>query len=108
KRVVAARECDLKTIKKMAKLADIEVFVYGALCVSYSGCCLFSSLNGGRSGNRGECVGSCRLPYSLEKNDLKTYLLSMQDLNVIDRLDELLKTGIKSLKIEGRMKSPLY
>ena len=108
KRVVAARECDLKTIEKMAKLADIEVFVYGALCVSYSGCCLFSSLNGGRSGNRGECVGSCRLPYSLEKNDLKTYLLSMQDLNVIDRLDELLKTGVKSLKIEGRMKSPLY
>ena len=103
-RVVFAREMSL--IEK-------EVFVYGALCICYSGCCLFSSLNGGRSGNRGECVGSCRLPYKLIKNEKQVkltdkYLLSAKELNTINNLKEILDSGIDSLKIEGRMKTPAY
>lgn len=112
-RVVMARELSLSEIKNIKVDIEKEVFVYGALCVSYSGCCLFSSLNGGRSGNRGECVGSCRLPYKLVKNDnyvdLKDkYLLSTKELNTIGKLKEILDSGINSLKIEGRMKSPYY
>lgn len=113
KRVVMAREMSIDEIKELDVLVEKEVFVYGALCVSYSGCCLFSSLNGGRSGNRGECVGSCRLPYKLVRNgevvSLKDkFLLSTKDLNTLDNLCELLDSGIDSLKIEGRMKSPAY
>ena len=113
KRVVLAREMSLDEIKKIATPIEKEVFVYGALCVCYSGCCLFSSLNGGRSGNRGECVGSCRLPYKLIKNNevVKTegqYLLSTKELNTLPHLKELLDANIDSLKIEGRMKSPSY
>lgn len=112
-RVVFAREMTFNEIIDIDVDIEKEVFVYGALCVCYSGCCLFSSLNGGRSGNRGECVGSCRLPYRLVKNntyvdDSFDYLLSMRELNTIHHVEELLKSGIDSFKIEGRMKSPAY
>ncbi len=113
KRVVLAREMNLDEINNLNVDIEKEVFVYGALCVCYSGCCLFSSLNGGRSGNRGECVGSCRLPYKLVKNNQElslpyNYLLSTKDLNTINNLKEILDSDIVSLKIEGRMKSPEY
>lgn len=113
KRVVLAREMSLEEINSLNTNIEKEVFVYGALCVCYSGCCLFSSLNGGRSGNRGECVGSCRLPYKLLENDkiINTegqYLLSCKDLNTLPRLKEILDSNIDCLKIEGRMKSPYY
>lgn len=112
-RVVLARELSLAEIKSMDVDIEKEVFVYGALCVCYSGCCLFSSLNGGRSGNRGECVGSCRLPYRLIKNneaiDTKgKYLLSTRELNTLNYIDQLIEAGVDSFKIEGRMKSPYY
>lgn len=113
KRVVLAREVSINEINQFDTNMDIEVFIHGALCVSYSGCCLFSSLNGSRSGNRGECVGSCRLPYKLSdgKNIIKTegnYLLSMKDLCTAPYFKEILNSKIVSLKIEGRMKSPEY
>lgn len=113
KRVVFAREMSLEDIKNVNVDIEKEAFVYGALCVCYSGCCLFSSLNGGRSGNRGECVGSCRLPYKLVKNDevLKTngnFLLSTKEINTLDHIKELMESDITSFKIEGRMKSPSY
>lgn len=112
-RVVLARELSLLEINNLDVDIEKEVFVYGALCICYSGCCLFSSLNGGRSGNRGECVGSCRLPYKLIKNneeiELKDkYLLSTKELNTIEYLDKILESNIDSLKIEGRMKSSFY
>lgn len=112
-RVVFARELSLSEIKNIDVDIEKEVFVHGALCVAYSGCCLFSSMNGGRSGNRGECVGSCRLPYKLYKNDklIRTdgnYLLSTKSLCTIDKIGELIDSGITSFKIEGRMKSPEY
>ena len=112
-RVVLAREMSLDEINKIDVDIEKEVFIHGALCVSYSGCCLFSSLNGGRSGNRGECVGSCRLAYKLIKNNEEVnlkdnYLLSTKELNTIKYLDKLIESGIDSLKIEGRMKSPYY
>ena len=113
KRVVMAREMSLNEINNIKTPLEKEVFVYGALCVCYSGCCLFSSLNGGRSGNRGECVGSCRLPYQLIKdgevlNTNGDYPLSMKEQNTLNNLKELLDSNIDSLKIEGRMKSPYY
>lgn len=112
-RVVMAREMSLDEINNINVPIEKEVFVYGALCVCYSGCCLFSSLNGGRSGNRGECVGSCRLPYKLIKNDKEViledrYLLSTRELNTLPNLKKILDSNIDSLKIEGRMKSPYY
>lgn len=111
KRAVLARELTLEEINNIKTDIDIEVFIHGALCVSYSGRCLFSSLNGGRSGNRGKCVGSCRLPYKLIKDGKKTedkYPLSTKELCTIDNINEILKANIKSLKIEGRMKSKHY
>lgn len=113
KRIVLARELSLEEIKNIDVDIEKEVFVHGALCVSYSGCCLFSSMNGGRSGNRGECTGCCRLPYKLIKNgkELKTngdYLLSTRSLCTITKIKELIESGITSFKIEGRMKSPEY
>lgn len=113
KRVVLSRETPIdkvKTIKKAAAI-PLEVFVHGALCVSYSGNCLMSGLIGYRSGNRGRCVGSCRKPYELIDKTTgtslgKSYILSMKDLNTIDHIDEL--RDIDSLKIEGRMKEPAY
>lgn len=111
-RVVLAREMSLKEIKKLDKNIEIEVFIHGALCASYSGCCLFSSLNGGRSGNRGACVGSCRLPYKIIKNGkiIKTddYVLSTKDLCSVHNIKELLDSNINSFKIEGRMKNLHY
>ena len=113
KRVVLAREMSLDEVKKLDTNLEKEIFVYGALCVSYSGLCLFSSLNGGRSGNRGCCVACCRLPYKLVKNDTYIdtkgdYLLSTKELNTLSNLREILASGVTSLKIEGRMKSPFY
>ena len=115
KRVVLARECSIELIKQMKQEVDIEleVFVHGALCVSYSGQCLMSYMIGKRSGNRGECAQCCRQKYSLYENDRKIitndeYLLSTKDLCLIDNLNELIEIGIDSFKIEGRMKSKEY
>lgn len=112
-RIVLDREMSLDEIKRLNTNLEKEVFIHGALCVSYSGCCLFSSMNGGRSGNRGECVASCRLKYELYKNGekIKTngeYLLSTKELNTLNRVKDLIEAGIDSFKIEGRMKSPEY
>ncbi|MBQ6539308.1 MAG: U32 family peptidase [Bacilli bacterium] len=112
KRVVFSREMSLKEIEEIKVPIEKEVFIHGALCVSYSGCCLMSSSQGPRSANRGECVGCCRMKYTLEKNKhvLKEnkYLLSMKELNTAPRFKELLKSDITCFKIEGRMKSPEY
>ncbi len=113
KRVVLARELSLDEIKKIDIDIEKEIFIHGALCVCYSGQCLFSSMNGLRSGNRGECVGSCRLPYQFLRNDevvptAGNYLLSTSELNTLKHLKEILKSGVVSLKIEGRMKSSEY
>ncbi len=114
KRIILARETDIDTIKKIKKEVDIdlEVFIHGALCVSYSGNCLFSSLNGGRSGNRGECAQPCRLPYTLLKEDEKVsneaYLMSTKDLLSINSIKDIIEAGVSSLKIEGRMRSFEY
>lgn len=115
KRVVLARETPIEVIKDIKKNVDVdlEIFAHGALCVSYSGECLFSSLIGNRSGNRGSCVGSCRLPYQILDDKGKRlndgdYPLSMKDLNTLEYIGELIDCGVTSLKIEGRMKSPEY
>jgi len=104
-RVVLARECSYRDIKKItdAANAECEVFLHGALCVCHSGQCLFSSMVGGRSGNRGECAQPCRLPYNKGK-----YILSLKDLSLANHIEELIGSGVSSLKIEGRMKSPEY
>ncbi|WP_245395556.1 U32 family peptidase [Anthocerotibacter panamensis] len=119
--VVLARECSLQEITKiqqqLAKQAidlPLEVFVHGALCVAYSGQCLTSEALGGRSANRGECAQACRMPYELFSDgekvplDDKKYLLSPQDLAGLEILPELVRAGVTSLKIEGRLKSPQY
>ncbi|SEF70549.1 putative protease [Caloramator fervidus] len=108
KRVVLPRELSLKEIEYIAKntQAEIEVFVHGALCISFSGQCLFSSILGGRSGNRGRCAQPCRMLYSFDGD--KKYILSPKDLSTIDCIDKIVKAGVKSLKIEGRMKRPEY
>lgn len=112
KRVVFSREMTLEEINSIDVPIEKEVFIHGALCISYSGCCLMSSMLGTRSGNRGECAGSCRLPYSLELDGKellsKKYLLSTKELNSSPRIQELLDSDIASFKIEGRMKSPEY
>lgn len=112
-RVVLSRELSIEKVKEIRKIARIplEIFVHGALCVSYSGNCLMSGLIGYRSGNRGRCVGSCRKPYEIIDTTTgsvlgKNYILSPKDLKTIDYIDEL--RGIDSLKIEGRMKEPAY
>lgn len=110
-RVVFDRESSIDEITDIDVDIEKEVFVYGALCVCYSGNCLFSFLNGGRSANRGMCVGSCRLPYKLMDNNRiidDGYLLSTKDLNTVSKLKTILDNGIDSLKIEGRMKSKEY
>ena len=115
-RVVPARELSLKELRAIADTGiEVEAFIHGALCYSYSGQCLMSSMIGGRSGNRGRCAGPCRLPYEvLDENrrpvggEDENYVLSMKDLNTLGRLSELEEAGVCSLKIEGRMKSPLY
>ncbi|MGM9969997.1 MAG: DUF3656 domain-containing protein [Anaeroplasma sp.] len=115
KRVVLAREVNIEKIKEITKNTnlDIEIFGHGALCISYSGQCLMSSIIGGRSGNRGKCAGTCRLPYELiEKNGNKIiekgYLLSSKDVCFLEILPEIIKSGVTSLKLEGRMKSSDY
>lgn len=116
KRAVLARETPLTLVKECAKEGvDLEIFVYGALCVCYSGECLMSSVNGGRSGNRGECAQPCRLPYQLKNLDTNEiingkgkYLLSPKDLNTLAHVPELIESGATSFKIEGRMKRPEY
>lgn len=115
KRVVMARETSYETLKEIKKHTSIEleVFVHGALCVSYSGQCLMSSLIGGRSGNRGKCAGTCRQQYNLiDDNEKKynedSYLLSTRDLNTLEDIGKLIELGIDSFKIEGRMKRAEY
>ncbi len=112
-RVVLARELQLPEIRNICKNTsmEVEVFVHGALCISYSGQCLMSSLIGGRSGNRGKCAQPCRLPYSIRQDGKSVgsnHLLSPKDICYIDHLEDLLDAGVASLKIEGRMKSPEY
>lgn len=114
KRVVVARENSLDEIQTMAQgtSCEIEAFVHGALCVAYSGQCYLSQSIGERSANRGQCAQPCRLPYTLYQNDQvfqeKSYLMSCKDLCTIDHLEELIQAGVKSFKIEGRMKRPAY
>lgn len=114
-RVVLSRELSLKEIYEIKKNTNIEleIFIHGALCVSYSGQCLISSLIGGRSGNRGTCAQTCRMPFKIGKNDKSTkvedkYLLSLKDLSGLELVEDLMKIGVSSLKIEGRMKKPEY
>ena len=113
KRVVFARELSLDYINNIDTTLEKEVFIHGSLCVSYSGQCLFSSCILGRSGNRGECAGMCRLPYKIyeNNNELETdgeYILSPKDICSIDNFKELMDSNVKCFKIEGRMKSPAY
>jgi putative protease len=117
--VVLARECSLKEVEKIsgssvASTLPLEVFVHGALCVAYSGQCLTSESLGGRSANRGVCAQACRLPYELVSDGQlvplgdRKYLLSPQDLAGLSVLPDLVRAGVASLKIEGRLKSPEY
>lgn len=114
-RVVLARETSIDDIKRIKKEGiEIEIFTHGALCVSYSGQCLMSSMIGGRSANRGQCAGSCRLIYDIidqnnnKLNKDKKYPLSLKDLNTLESVGELIELGVDSLKIEGRMKRSEY
>lgn len=108
-RVVPARELSLDEIKDIKEKTNLEIecFIHGAMCYAYSGQCLFSSILGGRSGNRGRCAGPCRLPYSDEKGK-KLYPLSLKDMYTLSIIPKLIDAGIDSFKIEGRMKSPEY
>ncbi|MBW5448418.1 U32 family peptidase [Cohnella sp. CFH 77786] len=115
-RVVLGRENNLKQIRQIGEQAKLpmEVFVHGALCVSYSGQCLTSEMWGGRSANRGECAQACRLPYDLIVDGVQkpmgdvAYLLSPKDLAAVELVPELIEAGVTSFKIEGRLKSPEY
>ncbi len=109
-RVVTARELHLNEIKEIADNLDVEIesFVHGALCYCYSGQCLYSSLIGGRSGNRGQCAQPCRLPYKLAGDKNSQYILSLKDICTLECIPELVESGIYSFKIEGRMKKPEY
>jgi putative protease len=118
-KIVLARELPLTDIAYICKNTSIEVetFIHGALCISYSGQCLMSSMIGGRSGNRGRCAQPCRLPYTLvdgkgndvlSQADAGEYLLSPKDFNTIEVLPDLIQAGVSSFKIEGRMKRPEY
>ena len=115
KRIVLARELSLESICSIRNntQVELEVFIHGALCVCYSGQCLFSSMIGGRSGNRGHCAQPCRKQYALKKNGKQAklqdnFLLSPKDLNTSKILPLLIEAGVSSLKIEGRMKRPEY
>ena len=122
-RVVVAREISLKEIKEISEFCpevQIEAFIHGAMCISYSGRCLLSNYFNGRDGNRGECVQACRWQYELrekskggefypiEEDDRGTYVLNSKDLNMMNHIGEMIKAGIVSFKIEGRMKSEYY
>ncbi|WP_051656635.1 peptidase U32 family protein [Butyrivibrio sp. AE3004] len=114
KRVVPARELSLQEIEDIhnnckfqnGESVEIEAFIHGAMCYCYSGACLFSSMVGERSGNRGRCAQPCRLPYKNGKREC--YPLSLKDMCMVDRIPELIEAGIDSFKIEGRMKKPEY
>ena len=116
-RVVLSRETPLEEIRRISETTDIEleIFIHGALCVSYSGQCLMSSMIGGRSGNRGRCAQPCRMPSSLVNargeaiEDWENkHILSPKDLNTLEEIEDLIKAGVVSFKIEGRMKRPEY
>ena len=115
-RIVTARELSLEEIRRIHEAVEIEIesFIHGALCYCYSGQCLFSSMLGGRSGNRGRCAQPCRLPYQVKAEGRvlnrkeETYLLSPKDMCTIELLPQILEAGVCSLKIEGRMKRPEY
>lgn len=109
-RIVPARELSLSELKEMRKEteAEIEVFVHGALCYCFSGQCLFSSMQGGRSGNRGRCAQPCRQRYRLGKNGREGYFLSPKELCNLSHIGELIEIGVDSFKIEGRMKRAEY
>ena len=114
KRVILARETSLDVIKAIKQTVDIEleVFIHGALCVSFSGNCLISSIINKRSGNRGECAYNCRLPYKLVKETEviaeASYLMSAKDLMTLEYLEDLIEAGVDSFKIEGRMRKKEY
>ncbi len=113
-RIVPARELSLKEVQKIKEEAGVEVecFIHGAMCYCYSGQCLFSSILGGRSGNRGRCAQPCRLPYTIYDREKRLsgsgYPLSLKDMCTLEYLPKLLAAGIDSFKIEGRMKRPEY
>lgn len=113
-RIVPARELSLEEVRKIREEADVEVecFIHGAMCYCYSGQCLFSSILGGRSGNRGRCAQPCRLPYEIYDGKKRLsgsgYPLSLKDMCTLAYLPALLEAGIDSFKIEGRMKRPEY
>lgn len=114
-RIVLPREMNIKQIHKLKENTslELEAFIHGSLCVCYSGKCLFSSLNGGRSGNRGSCAQICRKPYEMYIDGKKIirddkYLMSPKDLMTVEYLDEIIKSGVTSFKIEGRMKNKEY
>lgn len=115
-RIVTARELSLQEINSIRQTTNLEIesFVHGALCYCYSGQCLFSSIIGGRSGNRGRCAQPCRLPYQARDKEKMlngiqdAYALSPKDMCTVEILPEILKAGVTSLKIEGRMKKPAY
>lgn len=114
KRVVLARETPIQLVNEIKNNTntEIEIFVHGAICMSYSGQCLMSALIGNRSGNRGTCAQTCRQPYDLiidgKVVNKEKYLLSSKDLNTLSHIDEIIKSNVDSIKIEGRMKSPQY
>lgn len=107
-RIVPARELSLSELRQMRQDTEreLEVFVHGALCYCYSGQCLMSSMQGGRSGNRGRCAQPCRMPYRMEGQ--KRYMLSPKELCALPHIGEMIEAGIDSFKIEGRMKRPEY
>ena len=121
-RVILAREAtleDIRGIKDAVSDMELEVFIHGAMCISYSGRCLFSSVTTGRSGNRGECAQPCRWHYTVKEvsgdtsfpvyeDESGTYLFNSKDLMMIEHLDKLMDAGVQSFKIEGRMKSAYY
>lgn len=113
-RVILARELSLEEIRAITKVCPIEteIFVHGALCMCVSGQCYMSAFLGGRSGNRGSCAGTCRLPFQADAlpagKPAQTYHLSLKDMDVIDALPEIQKAGVASVKIEGRLRTPEY
>ena len=122
-RVVLARELNLDEIKKMHEFCpdmELEAFVHGALCISYSGRCLLSNYLAGRDSNHGECVQACRWKYyvteenrldqplEIQEDDRGTYIFNSKDLKLIEHIDKIIDAGVVSLKVEGRMKSPYY
>ena len=109
-RVVTARELQIDEVAEINRQTSVEIesFVHGALCYCYSGQCLYSSLLGGRSGNRGQCAQPCRLPYKVGSDKDTQYIMSLKDMCTLEYIPELVEAGIYSFKIEGRMKKPEY